>query len=76
MWCVTLPDASIQSFDQLIRELTHDFYRYDRKALNKKIIKLKKTLDESIKQFHKRFRNIAYQIIEDGINWKFLDEIF
>lgn len=47
-WCHTLPMTSIHSYDPMIKELIHDFYHYDCKALNKKIQKLQKTLDESL----------------------------
>lgn len=76
MWCVTLPNASIHSFDQLVRELTNGFYQYDHQALKKKILKLRKALYESLVQFWDLFHNLAFQILEDEIYWKFLNEIF
>ena len=76
MWCVTLPNASIHSYDQLIRELAHAFYQYDHKALNKKILELRKAPDESLLQFWECIHNLEFQFLEDEIDWKFICEIF
>lgn len=47
-WCHTLPIASTHLFDHMIGDLIHAFYRYECKALNRKILKLWKPPDESI----------------------------
>jgi len=44
--------------------------------LNKKILELHKAPDESIWQFWEHFQNLAFQIPEDDVNWKFLRERF
>ena len=75
-WCVTLHIASIHSYDQMIRELSHSFYHYDRKELNKKVLQLRKEPDESLFQFWVRFHNLAFQIPKDEIDWKFINERF
>lgn len=73
-WCVTLHASSIHSLCHLVRDLTHVFYCYDHKELNKKIIELLKAPDESIEQFHICFCNLGFQFFLDEIDWKFLNE--
>jgi len=52
------------------------FHHYDRKALKKKKLELRKAPEESIEEFHKIFHNLAFQILEHEIDWKFLNERF
>lgn len=51
-------------------------YQYDHQAFKKKILELRKAPDDSIVHFWDRFHNIAFQILEDEIDWNFLREIF
>lgn len=60
----------------MIKELGGAFYHYDCKALNKKNLELRKEPDESIMQFWDFFCNLAFQIPEDEVDWKFLKEYF
>lgn len=47
-WCLTLPATSIHSFNNMMRELGSAFFHYDCKALDRKILKLRKESNESI----------------------------
>ena len=42
----------------------------------KKNLKLRKAPDESLVQFWDHFNNLAFQILEDEIDWNFIREIF
>jgi len=47
-WCATLPEKSIHSLACLVTEIDSAFDHFDRKALNKEIMKLQKAPDESV----------------------------
>jgi len=55
-----MPDKSIHSFNHFFIEIVNAFHHFDRKALNKEIMKLQKVPDESIEQFHVRFLNLSF----------------
>jgi len=75
-WHATLPKKSIHYFHHLIAEIDHAFNHFDRKSLNKEILKLRKAPNESIEQFYMCFHNLAYRFPEDEIDWKFLNGRF
>ena len=71
-WCATLPEKSIHSLVHLVREIDHAFNHFDHEALDQEIMKLRKAPDEFVDQFYTRFCNLAYQFLEDEIDWEFL----
>ena len=60
-WCRILPDASIHSFEHLVTKLFRAFDMYDSKRLCKKILKLRKSLDESLHHFHNHFMHFCFE---------------
>lgn len=74
-WCHTFFTNYIHSFDHMFRELCHAFVLYDRKALNKKKLKLRKSLD-ALENFHDHFLHYCYEFPKDELDWKILEEIF
>jgi len=70
-WCPTLPEKSIHSLSHMVVEIDHAFNCFNRKVLDKEILKLRKSPNESVEQFHMRFCNLAYLLLEDEIDWEF-----
>ena len=54
-WCAMLPKKSIHYLVHLVTEIDCAFNHFDRQALNKEILKLRKAPDESIDQFTHAF---------------------
>lgn len=50
-WLVTLPKKYIHSFGHFFIELSDVFHKFECHSLNKKILKLRKTPDESFAKF-------------------------
>lgn len=75
-WYAKLSKKYIHSFHHLITEIGHAFNHFDHKSLNEEIMKLQKALDESLEQFYMHFHNLAYQFLEDKIDWELLNGRF
>lgn len=59
-WCATLPEKPIHSLSHLVTEIDHAFNHFNRKALHKEILELRKAPDESLEQSHIRLCNLVY----------------
>lgn len=75
-WCYTLPTTSIHSFEHIVKELYHACDRHDYKFVYKKIMHLRKALDEYTEYFHDHFIHLCYEFYEDDVNWNFMKEKF
>jgi len=71
-WCATLPKKYIDSLVHLVREIDRTFNHFDHEALDQEILKLLKSLDESVDQFYIRF--IIFHT--DFLKMKFIGNFF
>lgn len=63
LWCATLLENSIHSLTQLIVEIDQAFHHFDRKALNKEILELRKPPNESVFLKLKLIRNSSMEYL-------------
>jgi len=75
-WYHPLPITSIHSFEHLVKELYRTFGMYDYKSIFKKIMRLRKSPDESLDDFHDHFNNFCFEFSENDINWNLMKEKF
>lgn len=75
-WCHTLPNASIHSFDQLVKELHEAFEKYDYQDVCDRINQIRMKYGEYLEDFLNRFLHLCYEFPGEYFDYNFISERF